>query len=93
MNKSVSSGLTFFYKVIFPTVWIGGFGSGSLMLFKNNSPEKWTFLFALIIGNLFLSIRFKLKSVRIENENLVISNYFKKIRVPFTNGDIVNSCV
>ena len=85
MNKQLSSGLTFFYKVIFPVVWIGGFGVGTLSLFWNNAPEKWGFLIALIVGSLFISFTcLKLKSVRVKNEKLLISNYIKKIQIPLT---------
>ena len=86
MSKSISSGLTFFYKIIFPTVWISGFGIGTLLLFFSNNPEKWIFLIALIAGGFFiLALCFGLKAVSMEGESLIISNYLKSIAVPFTN--------
>jgi hypothetical protein len=62
-----------------------GFGFGTLQLFKNNSPAKWPFFIVFIVGSVFLSFCFRLKSVRIGNDRLQISNFLKKVQVPFAN--------
>ena len=77
--------MTFIYKIVFPCVWISGFGIGTLGLFIINEPVKWKFLIALTIGTIFLGIFcFPLKYVKLENNQLVVSNYFKKVYVPLT---------
>ena len=82
----LSSRLTFFSKVIFPIVWIGGFGVGTIALWTNNSvphQEKWRFLGALIVGSLFIWwAGARLKKVSVEGGALYVSNYLKEIALP-----------
>lgn len=57
----LSSGWTWFYKFIFPTIWIGGFGFGTLMMFL--VPDSFSgddvrvtrdeFLTILVLGSAF----------------------------------------
>ena len=57
--RVLSSGWTWFYKFIFPTVWIGGFGFGTLMMFL--APDSFSgddvrgirdeFLTILVLGS------------------------------------------
>lgn len=95
MIRTISSGITFFYKFIFTTVWITGFGSGTVAMFLAGnhfrdkaglpqSPEiRWQFLMAWIIGSLFILWGCsRLKRIRIDDKALYISNYFKEIEVP-----------
>ena len=83
MNKTISSEMTMIYKFIFPTLWIGGFGLGTIAMMHGDDPHKWIFLIALIVGTLFIGcLCFPLKSIKIEGSDLVISNYIRTIRVP-----------
>jgi len=86
MKKTISSIFTFFYKFIFTTVWIGGFTIGTFRCFINNNESKWIFFSFWILGSLWLWWGAgRLKYVAIENDHLIISNYLKKISVPFSN--------
>ena len=95
MDKTISSEMTLIYKFIFPTVWIGGFGFGTIAMLQGNDPDKWLFLIGLIIGTFFIgSFCFPLKSVKIEGPDLVISNYRCTIRVPIKNiRDVTESVI
>lgn len=83
----LSSRLTFVTKVIFPIVWIGGFGAGALAVWASNSATdqmKRAFLATLIVGS--LSIWWtcvRLKKVCVDGGTLYVSNYLKKIALPF----------
>jgi len=81
-------------KVIFPTLWIAGFGIGTLLLFLrsadangNPPPEhvKWQFLVLWLAGTGFIwwgCVR--LKRVRVDDALLYISNYRREITVPLS---------
>lgn len=92
MQRRLSSALTFFYKVVFSILWIGGFGFGTFMLFlaamrgKNGEPPppeiKWFFLLGLILGSAFIYWGcIRLKQVSMDEEALYISNYLKEDRI------------
>src|SRR5438552_17309498 len=95
MNKrTLSSAQTFLMKFLFPTIWISGFGLGTLALFlgalhgSDNSPPpegmKWVFQAAWIAGTIFIYWGcVRLKRVRIEDSAIYVSNYLKEIRIPF----------
>jgi hypothetical protein len=88
--RNLSSGLTWLYKFAFPTVWICGFGAGTLALFlvseDARDPEllelRWLFLGGLLIGTamIYWSL-IRLKKVSLVGDEFVISNYRKEIRV------------
>jgi hypothetical protein len=85
----VSSSLTFFYKFVFTTVWSGGFGVGTLMMFLSGRPDtheaRWVFATAWAIGTAFIwSICARLKRVELDDRTLRISNYRNEIAVPVT---------
>ena len=84
MRRTISSTfVTFVFKFVFSTVWIGGFGLGTIMLFLSGQDQKWPFLIAWIIGSFFIyNFCIKLKFVEIDDDYLYISNYVKKIKVP-----------
>ena len=93
--KTLSSAQTFLMKVLFPAVWISGFGLGTLWLWlgtmhgKNGAlpPDemKWQFLLAWIAGSAFILWGCAgLKRVRMDSVNLYISNYLREISVPLT---------
>lgn len=92
--RTLSSGLTFLMKVIFPMLWISGFGLGTLVLWLSPMMSdaghsavaiKWQFLVAWIAGAAFvLWICGGLKRVRVDSKNLYISNYRHEISVPLS---------
>jgi hypothetical protein len=82
----LSSRLTYFTKVIFPIMWIGGFGAGTAALWASNGAPnqmKWAFLTVLIVGSpsiWWTCVR--LKKVRVDGDTLYVSNYLKEIALP-----------
>ena len=93
-ERTVSSAQTFVMKCLFPAVWISGFGIGTLVLFlggfdgRDNAapPEsmKWQFLAAWIAGSVFIWWGCaRLKKVQISNDEIIVSNFLKEIRIPF----------
>jgi hypothetical protein len=82
----LSSRLTYFTKVIFPIVWIVGFGAATAAMWVSNgmpNQTKWAFLAVLIVGALsFWWICAPLKKVRIDGSTLYVSNYLKEIALP-----------
>ena len=84
---TLSSRLTFFTKIVFPTVWIGGFGAGTIAMWIGNAPNqmKWSFLVALGFGSLFIWWScVRLKRVRVDRQSFYVSNYLKEIALPLT---------
>jgi hypothetical protein len=95
-ESELSSGWTFFYKFVFPAVWIPGFGLGTVLLWlvgfhdRNNAsppPElKFQSLGMWFVGAAFiLWVASGLKRVRIDGQHLFVSNYFREIRLPFSS--------
>lgn len=85
-TETVSSSLTFFYKFVFTTIWSGGFGLGTILMFvsQNPQPEGMRIVFASLwlIGSFFLwGICGRLKRVRFDGGTLLISNYRNEISV------------
>jgi hypothetical protein len=81
-----SSRLTFFYKFIFPVIWISGFGLGIIVVeLAHNSPLAAKFAFAAgwVLGTAGLVwLCAPLKRVRADDRALYVSNYLKEISVP-----------
>lgn len=92
MPQFLSARETFLMKWIFPVMWIGGFGLGTLLLFLKEHdatgkplPEhiRWTFLFAWLLGSGFIWWGCgRLKRVKVDGTSLYISNYLREITVP-----------
>ncbi len=83
MSRTISSSMTVIYKFVFPTVWIGGFVAGTVAMFIADMPQKWHFLGALILGGSIIGwLCVPLKRVEIDGAELVVSNFFRTIRVP-----------
>lgn len=89
--RKLSSGMTWFYKFVFPTLWLGGFGAGSIVLLASwssvlrENPNFPILMFpaAFVIGLvLFYFTCIRLKSVSIDGSVLVISNYQTELRIP-----------
>jgi hypothetical protein len=98
LPATLSSGRTFWMKVIFPVIWIGAFAGGTLSMFLAadswkgadggpvDSWMKWLFLGLTLFGAALIwwtSIR--LKRVRMDHQALYISNYVREIVVPLSN--------
>jgi len=94
--RNLSSARTFWFKVLFPVLWISGFGFGTLMLWldviKSNDgaspPEemKWQFLAMWIVGSLFIIWSSgRLKRVRIDSNCLYVSNYLRELTIPLSS--------
>lgn len=92
MVQVLSSKITFAQKFVFPTIWTLGFGAGTLAMFtggmhgKNGAPvppeTKWIFLTMWTAGTTFIFYwSGSLKKVSLENDSLIISNYFREARV------------
>jgi hypothetical protein len=81
-----SSRLTFFYKVIFPVIWISGFGLGMIGVELAHDPPlavKFTFATVWVLGTVFIMwLCAPLKRVRADDRALYVSNYLKEIPVP-----------
>jgi hypothetical protein len=93
-ERTISSDLTFLMKFVFPTIWITGFGMGTLGLFfgglhgrDNQAPPefmKWQFLFFFIAGSIFIWWACaRLKKVRVAADAIHVSNFLQEIRIPF----------
>src|SRR5205814_655473 len=98
--RTLSSAQTFLMKVIFPVVWIAGFGLGTLALWfdalcgpagERAPPEmKWQFLGAWVAGSSFILWGCAgLKKVRIDHKFLYVSNYRREIVVPLSSIESV----
>ncbi len=96
--RTLSSAQTFFMKVIFPPIWIGGFALATATLFLSpaswhdatggpmDPDTKWFFLFATIVGGGFIWWScIRLKRVRMDDKAFYISNYSTEIAVPLVN--------
>ncbi len=85
--ERLSSLLTFFDKFIFPTVWLGGFGLGTVLLLLNpprDGENPLVLVAALAFGAVvFYRWGFSLKRVRATENGLLVSNYRREIFVPY----------
>lgn len=103
MNRELSSRWTFFHKFVFPTIWIGGFASGTAAMFLspnawNLNPHlrevRWIFLLALIVGAAFIYWSgIRMKKVWLAQNSLVISNYLEEITVPLQQVERVSGSI
>jgi hypothetical protein len=88
--RTISSSLTFVTKLVFPTIWISGFGCGTLSLWLRDPSHvgyvALQFAVAWIIGAALLWwCCVGLKKVLVDEEVLYISNYYREISVPLRN--------
>lgn len=95
MRRTFSSGQTFVMKYVFPVVWIGGFGLGTLGLWlgafhdRDGGPPpswmRWQFLIMWIGGAAFI-IWFarRIKRVQADDQSLYVSDYFSEVLIPLT---------
>jgi len=77
--------MTFMDKSVFPTVWIAGFGAGTVVGFLKDSDASLVFPVGWLFGTLLLlAFVAPLKRVQIDGADLVVSNYIKVVRIPLT---------
>ena len=104
MRRNLSSSWTFFYKVVLPVLWIGGFAVGTLSLFlvepSSWSPSpptaemRWAFLGGTLLGSLFLYwFGMRLKTVALDGDVLVISDRGRDVLVPLRDVERVSGSV
>jgi len=96
MRERISSAQTFFAKVVFPVVWIGGFSIGTIALFAAERMTArpappgmpWVFLGATLLGSAAIYwYCVRLKRVDIDGDSLFVSNYRREIVVPLADVD------
>ena len=89
--RSLSSAQTFIAKWVFPTVWISGFGLGTIAMWLHPTKgpaedPRIEFLVAWIIGAAFLLLGpARLKRVRADATNIYVSNYIRDVTIPLAN--------
>lgn len=97
--RKLSSSWTWFYKFVFPSVWLGGFGIGTVTLLVSRSsvlhqdPDFPVLIFPVVFVLGFLLFYFmcmRLKSVALDGADLVISNFRETIRVPLRDVERVS---
>ena len=90
--RTLSSRLSFFYKWILPTLWILGFGFGTVQLWLQDNlgapaQMKWGFLGGWMIGTIYLSWDCsRLKRVRVDDRGFYVSNYIFEVFVPLSEA-------
>ena len=97
--RRLSSSWTWFYKFVFPPLWIGGFGFAAVLLLQDPQAAHSTqdtgnpgliFLVMLIAVSLLMyATCMRFKYVELDNSELVISNYRDTIRVPLRDIESV----
>jgi hypothetical protein len=95
MQRRLSSAWTFYFKFVFPVLWMSGFGTviaffDAFDAFHGRNGElpppaiKFVFLGAWIAGAVFYFWACRgLKRVRVDAVHLFVSNYLKEVSIPF----------
>src|SRR5574341_2029042 len=99
--RDLSSRWTYYYKVVLPALWIGGFVLATASLFmippeavQGGDPrdDRWLFLGATCVGSAFLYwFCIPVKRVRLRDDTLLISNYRREVEVPLRDVERVRS--
>jgi len=101
-GRRLSSSLTFFYKFVFPTIWIAVFAAGTASMFA--TPDawhgngdvreiRWGFLAATLLGGSlfwFACMRNKQVVLDLDRKVFSISNYRRTIEVPIRDVESVS---
>jgi hypothetical protein len=95
MARDISSRATFYAKVIFPLLWLTLVGFIMVLAFVDrsnaNSSLEWGLLFFWLFALLcFCFMSFPLKAVKLDGDQLLVSNYRKQIQVPLSNVEGVS---
>jgi hypothetical protein len=79
----LSNRLTFFHKLVFPTLWLAGWGAVTVVF----APERGLFLpfaAAWIVAALLLrATSLRLKTVVATRDGLVVGNFRREVLVPY----------
>lgn len=85
--KQISSKWTFFYKYIFPFLWITGSGIIALVFLSEEGFEQQTgnLWIVLFLSGSYIVIWFslKIKCVSLVEDGFLVSNYLREYRVSF----------
>lgn len=91
-SRQLSSSLTFVWKVVLPVAWIAGIVASAASVFfvtpgKLGDPEleslKLGFVLAsMVVAPIFVWLAAGLKRVRREGADLLVSNYWRELRIP-----------
>lgn len=91
MLTRLSSRLTIFHTLVFPPVWIGMFGFGTVMIWMGRLelPEssifRWFFLAAWVAGSaFFLWFARRLSHVWIDGDELLVIRWRHEERIPLS---------
>lgn len=94
MKRTLSSRLTFFWKVVFPLSWCIAIGLATVSLWTNNVDAtgkvipawmKWQFLVMWLVGTLFiLWLTVPLKRVLRDKQLLYISDFRNAVAIPLS---------
>lgn len=84
-KEKLSTSATFFYKFIYTVFWIGPFGCFCIYFLSKFANRDQQLLYSsiwLLISFLFVYLYGPIKTVFLCSDELIISNYFKTIKVP-----------
>lgn len=78
--------MTYFYKKVFPVIWITGFALLTFFIWfgcQATSHMKWLALVCLIAGSIFLFwFSSRLKTVKLRGDHIIISDYSSEELIP-----------
>ena len=89
----LSSRLTFFFKFIFPSVWLLGFSAGTLSMLTRSNERGVAIPYgvATILGALvFSKACFPLKTVVSGQDGIIVSNFIHKVEIPYAQIDSID---
>jgi hypothetical protein len=94
MERLLSSRMTFFHKRIFPLLWIIIFSFIALFVWSGSCQAdasiKWLTALCLTGGSLFLFwFSARLKTVRLQGDNLIVSDYRTEELIPLQQIEAV----
>ena len=96
--EPISSRMTFFYQIVFPILWSGGFGVGTLALWFGDGGSggdpglKFQFLGIWILGTAFiLWFTRQMYSVQRKGDALVASRFSRRYEIPLELIDEVSA--
>jgi hypothetical protein len=85
-RKLLSAPSTIFWKFVFPTIWISGFGAGAITsALRAHDDSRWIFPAVWILGSSWLLwFALRLRRVALGGETLYISTYRREIALPLS---------
>ena len=89
--------ITFLNKLAFPVVWLAVISGAFLMAFVRSghiwiaSDFKLLFIIVLLATAFMIWFSLRLQRVGYAGKDLVVSNYWREVRIPFTQVEAVES--